>query len=178
MRAAILVPAAFLILTAVSGQSSGQQTQQSQRGQDSMATCPMHDSHAAMNKRGTEAMGFSQTETTHHFLLTANGGVIQVEANHAVDTTNRDAIRMHLTHITKMFSEGDFDIPMFVHDTVPSGVPEMKQFKEKIIYTFVTTPRGGRVVISSTDKDAVTAIQKFLRFQIIEHRTGDPMSMN
>lgn len=36
------------------------------------------DSHAAMNKRGTEAMGFSQTDTTHHFLLTANGGAIQV----------------------------------------------------------------------------------------------------
>jgi hypothetical protein len=178
MRAAILAQAAFLILTAAFGQSSGQQSQQGQTGQDSMATCPMHDSHAAMNKRGTEAMGFSQTETTHHFLLTANGGVIQVEANRAADTANRDAIRMHLTHITKMFSEGDFDIPMFVHDTVPPGVPEMKRLKEKITYTFVTTPRGGRVVIASTDKDAVTAIQQFLRFQITEHRTGDAMSLN
>lgn len=144
-----------------------------------MATCPMmHDSHAAMDKRGTEAMGFSQTETTHHFLLTANGGVIQVEVNRADDAANRDAIRMHLTHITKMFSDGDFDIPMFVHDTVPPGVPEMKQLKEKITYTFVTTPSGGRVVISSTDKDAVSAIQKFLRFQITEHRTGDPTELN
>ncbi|MFZ0333735.1 MAG: hypothetical protein WAN10_01865 [Candidatus Acidiferrales bacterium] len=138
----------------------------------------MHDNQAAMNKRGTEAMGFSQTETTHHFLLTASGGVIQVEANRTDDTANRDAIRMHLTHITKMFSEGDFDIPMFVHDTVPPGVPEMKRLKEKITYTFVTTPRGGRVVISSMDKDAVTAIQKFLRFQITEHRTDDPVSVS
>jgi hypothetical protein len=158
MKAAILAPAVFLILRAASGQSSSQ--------------------HAAMNKRGTEAMGFSQTDTTHHFLLTTNGGVIQVEANRAADTRNRDAIRMHLTHITKMFSEGNFDIPMFVHDTVPPGVPEMKQLKEKITYTFVMTPRGGRVVISSMDKDAVTAIQKFLRFQITEHKTGDPMSLN
>lgn len=77
-----------------------------------------------------------------------------------------------------MFSEGDFDIPMFIHDTVPPGVPEMKRLKEKITYTFVTTPRGGRVVISSTDKDAVTAIQKFLRFQIAEHRTDDPVSVS
>lgn len=144
-----------------------------------MATCPMmHDSHAAMNKRGTEAMGFSQTETTHHFLLTANGGVIQVEVNRADDATNRDAIRMHLTRITKMFSEGDFDIPMFVHDTVPPGVPEMKRLKDKITYTFVTTPLGGCIVISSADKDAVATIQNFLRFQITEHRTGDPMSLD
>lgn len=179
MRAAILASTVFLFLAAAAvGHSSGQQAQQGQSGQDSMATCPMHDSHEAMNKRGTEAMGFSQTETTHHFLLTANGGAIQVEANRADDTANRDAIRMHLTHITKMFSEGDFDIPMFVHDTVPTGVPEMERLKEKITYTFVTTPRGGRVVISSRDKDAVTAIQKFLRFQITEHRTGDPMTLN
>ena len=179
MRAAILAPIVFFgFTTAVFGQSSGQQAQQGQAGQGFMTTCPMHDSHAAMNKRGTEAMGFSQTATTHHFLLTENGGAVQVETNRADDATNRDAIRMHLAHIARMFSDGDFDIPMFVHDTVPPGVPEMKRLKEKITYTFVTTPRGARVVIYSPDKDAVTAIQKFLRFQITEHRTGDPMSLN
>jgi hypothetical protein len=178
MRAAILAPAVFLLLAAAFGQSSSQAAQHGQTGQDSMATCPMHDSYAAMNKRGAEAMGFSQTETTHHFLLTANGGAIQVEANRAADTTNRNAIRMHLTHITKMFSEGDFDIPMFVHDTVvPPGVPEMKRLRKDIQYSFEETPNGGRVVISSANKEAVEAIHCFLRLQIEEHKTGDPMDV-
>jgi hypothetical protein len=48
--------------------------------------------------------------------LKADGGVIQVEAKNAADATNRDNIRIHLTHIATAFASGDFDIPMFVHD--------------------------------------------------------------
>src|SRR5580698_5275640 len=32
-----------------------------------------------------------------------------------------------MQHIAEAFQSGDFDIPMFVHDTVPPGVPEMKK---------------------------------------------------
>jgi hypothetical protein len=83
-----------------------------------------------MNERGETGMGFSQT-TTHHFLMKSDGGVIQVEANDATDANNRDNIRMHLAHIAQAFANGDFDIPMFVHDTVPPGLPEMKRLREK-----------------------------------------------
>ena len=47
--------------------------------------------------------------------------MIQVEARDSTDATNRDDIRMHLGHIAKAFQIGDFDIPVFVHDTVPTG---------------------------------------------------------
>jgi hypothetical protein len=122
-------------------------------------------------------MGFSQTATTHHFLLNSNGGVIQVEANDSTDAANRNEIKMHLRHIAKAFQSGDFDIPMFVHDTVPPGVPEMKKMRNNIQYAFEETPNGGRVVISSTKKAALEAIHRFLRFQIEEHKTGDPMDV-
>lgn len=140
--------------------------------------CPMHDAHAQMNERGEHGMGFSQTATTHHFLLKPDGGVIQVEANDPKDTSSRDNIRMHLGHIAKMFADGDFNIPMFVHDTVPPGVPEMKELQEQIHYTFEETPNGGRVIIATTDKRAVDAVHRFLRFQIQEHRTGDPQQQH
>lgn len=132
------------------------------------------DAHSQMNERGEHAMGFSQTTTTHHFLLKPNGGVIQVEVKDPKDTNSRDNIRMHLGHIAKMFATGDFDIPMFVHDAVPPGVSEMKQLQKSIHYTFEETPNGGRVVIATTEKTAVDAVHKFLRFQIEEHRAGDP----
>jgi len=137
------------------------------------AMCPMHDAHSQMNERGEKGMGFSQSATTHHFFLKAEGGVIQVEANDSADGTSRDEVRMHLRHIARAFQNGDFDIPMFVHDTVPSGVPEMKRLQKEIRYTFEESTRGGGVVISSADKDAVAAIHSFLRFQIEEHKTGD-----
>src|SRR4029077_2158739 len=47
---------------------------------DPHADCPMHKAHAhddsastGMNERGEEGMGFSQTATSHHFLLNADG---------------------------------------------------------------------------------------------------------
>jgi hypothetical protein len=150
---------------------------QSSQKPESHADCPMHAAHAQMNERGEKAMGFSQTATTHHFLLNAKGGVIQVEAKDSADAANRNEIRMHLGHIAKAFQSGDFDIPMFVHDTVPPGVPEMKRFRKKIQYSFEETPDGGRVAISSANKEAVEAIHRFLRFQIEEHKTGDQLDV-
>jgi hypothetical protein len=161
------------------GNAAAQQSSNEQKkdAQDPHASCPMHDAHSQMNERGEKGMGFSQTATTHHFFLNPNGGAIQVESNDPADASDRDNIRMHLTHIAKAFQNGDFDIPMFVHDTVPPGVSEMKTLREKIKYSLEETPKGGRVVISSSDKDAVSAIHNFLRFQIEEHKTGDPIEV-
>jgi hypothetical protein len=135
--------------------------------------CPMYAAHTQMNERSEKGMGFSQTATTHHFYLNESGGIIQVEANASTDLTNRDDIRTHLRHIAHAFQTGDFDIPMFVHDTVPPGVPETKRLQKHIRYVFEETPNGGRVVISSTDANALAAIHRFLQFQIEEHATGD-----
>jgi hypothetical protein len=145
--------------------------------QKSGENCPAHDEHAKMNERGEQGMGFSQTATTHHFFLKPDGGTIQVEANDPKDTGSRDFIRAHLMHIAHAFSQGDFDIPMFVHDTVPPGEPEMERLKDKINYSFRETPNGGKVVIATSDPDALVAIHKFLRFQIAEHQTHDPTTV-
>jgi hypothetical protein len=43
---------------------------------------------------------------------------------------------------------------MFVHDTVPPGMPDMKRLRGKIRYSFEETPTAGRVVIATADKEA------------------------
>jgi hypothetical protein len=131
----------------------------------------------AMMHRGEMGMGFSQTATTHHFLLKPDGGVIQVEANGPSDADSLASIRMHLHHIAGAFQQGDFDIPMFVHNTVPPGEPEMKRLKDVLHYSVEESANGGRVIIRSENKDAVAAVHKFLIFQIEEHKTGDPTSL-
>jgi len=92
--------------------------------------------HSMVMQHGEQAMGFSQTQTTHHFLLTKDGGMIQVEANESNDTQSRDLIRTHLAHITKAFAAGDFSDPLAVHDKYPDGVPVMQELKGDIHYTF------------------------------------------
>jgi hypothetical protein len=174
-----LFATAVFCLAATVAQGQAPPAAQNEKTKDSQADCPMHKAHAhddsassAMNARGEKGMGFSQTTTTHHFLLSTDGGVIQVEANDPTDTATRDNIRMHLTHITKAFASSDFAIPMFVHDTTPPGVPVMKELKDKIHYKFEETPGGARVVIATADPDALAAVLQFLKFQIAEHKTG------
>lgn len=160
----------MILVLALTARLYAQSTQKA----ESPAECPMHDAHAHMEERGEKGMGFSQTSTTHHFLIQPSGGTIEVSVKDGSDAANRDATRMHLAHIAKEFQSGVFDIPMFVHDTVPPGVPEMKRLQKEIRYSFEESPSGGRVVISSANQDAVEAIHKFLKFQIEEHKTGDP----
>jgi hypothetical protein len=131
------------------------------------------DPHQQMNMRGNEVMGFDQDKTAHHFLLFDDGGAIDVSVKAADDTKNRDAIRSHLPHIAMMFGNGDFSAPMLVHSTDVPGTRELASFKDKVRYTYVETPRGGRVDIVTSDKAALDAVHKFLRFQIADHKTSD-----
>lgn len=146
-----------------------------------MQSCPMHKQHmkdasqhqADVEKHGDEAMGFPHDKTTHHFRLLSDGGAIEVSVNNSKDSQNMLAIRSHLAHIATMFSNGEFSIPMFVHDQVPPGVPLMKEKRTEISYSFEELPTGGRVSIKTTNPEALSAIHDFLRFQIEDHQTGD-----
>jgi len=171
--------AAFLVIGVVAA-TLHLQAQHQSKPQQPMTDCPMMKEHgmAGMNERGDHGMGFSQEKTTHHFYLTKTGGVIQVEANDPKDTASRDQIRQHLGHIAVMFAEGNFDIPAFVHDQTPPGVPEMQRLKTVIRYKYEETERGGRVRLSTDDAQALAAIQSFLRFQITEHKTGDSLEVD
>ena len=128
----------------------------------------------ALKKRGAESMGFDQDATTHHFLITDDGGVIQVTVNDPRDTANRDAIRAHLEKVARDFSAGVFDSPLATHGEVPPGVTDLQQRKGSVIYRYEAIDGGARVRIVASDPEAAAAVKEFLRYQIREHKTGDP----
>ena len=141
-----------------------------------------HEEHLAQMKkdadlkaRGARAMGFDQDKATHRFVLTSTGGMIEVEADKPIDLDVRDAIRAHLSTIAREFAAGSFDAPFATHAEMPPGVEELRRLRSRITYTFERTDRGGRVRIVSANPDAVRAVHTFLRYQIAEHRTGDPL---
>jgi hypothetical protein len=136
---------------------------------------PDHSKHQEMEHRGNQGMGFDQQKTTHHFLLRKDGGAIQVTAKSATDKDSLKEIRMHLQHIRRAFQSGEFNIPIFVHDQTPPGVPAMTKLKEQIHYRYESIENGGRVLISSRNPEAIAAVHDFLKFQITEHQTGDPL---
>ena len=133
--------------------------------------------HARVDERGDHVMGFDHSKTTHHFRLAPSGGSIAVSAKDPADTESRDAIRSHLAHIARKFSEGDFEAPMLIHDRVPPGVSTLREKKNLVRWTYEDTKAGGRIRIQTKDAAARSAIHDFLRFQSEDHRTGDPTSV-
>jgi len=137
-------------------------------------TSPQEPSHHdGVAARGDHAMGFSHETTTHNFRLSKNGGVIDVSANDPNDSATRGQIRMHLSHIVKRFSSGDFNVPMFIHDTTPPGTAVMAKLRSQIRYLYTDTPGGAKIQITTANAEALAAIYAFLRFQISDHQTGD-----
>jgi hypothetical protein len=53
----------------------------------------------------------------------------------------------------------------------------MKRLKNEITYTAGVTEKGARVRIRTENQEALEAIHAFLRFQITDHRTKDPLQV-
>jgi hypothetical protein len=143
-----------------------------------------HEEHLAqlqkdadLKKRGTAAMGFDQDKTRHHFRLSRGGGAIEVTANDPDDTASRDQIRTHLQSIAGEFTAGDFGKPVATHAELPPGVRAMQQRRRALTFVYEELPAGARVRISGSDAKAVAAAHQFLRYQIREHATGDPVTV-
>jgi len=132
------------------------------------------ETHHATNERGAMVMGFDQEKTAHHFYLYRDGGAIDIAVTHPPDPENVAAIRSHLPYIALMFGVGNFSAPILVHDSqhVP-GIATLTTRKDMVRYRYLETPGGGRVDIVTTDPQALSALHDFLRYQIVEHRTGD-----
>ena len=128
----------------------------------------------ALKKRGAEAMGFDQDATTHHFKLAPSGGSIEITVKNEKDEAALAAVRSHLRSIAADFARGDFDRPFQTHGEAPQGVPEMQKSRQEITYRYEDLPRGGAVRINTKDPQALDAVHAFLRYQITEHKTGDP----
>lgn len=130
----------------------------------------------ALKRRGALAMGFDQHKTTHHFLLLKSGGAIVVTAIGAQDAESIAQVRTHLREIAAAFGTGSFDKPLATHAELPPGAAVMAANASKIAYRYEEREAGGAVVVESRDAVTLAAIHEFLRYQIVEHKTGDPLT--
>jgi hypothetical protein len=143
-----------------------------------------HEEHQAqmakdadLKKRGAVAMGFDQEKTTHHFRLYATGGAIEVIANDATDAATVGQVRTHLREIAGEFATADFGKPLATHGEMPPGVRTMQDRRSTLSFHYEDTPAGGRVGITTADPAVIQAVHEFMRYQIGEHATGDPLTV-
>ena len=131
----------------------------------------------AQHQHMAGGMDFDQAATVHHFRLARDGGSIDIEVRRAGDVALRDTVRMHLRTLPQEFAAGNFDKPFAVHGETPDGVSEMTRLRERIAYSFESLKNGGRVRIRASSAEALAAVHAFLRYQIREHKTGDPLEI-
>jgi opacity protein-like surface antigen len=131
-------------------------------------TATADTSFAAMQERGRVAMGVDQYSSSHIFEPLPDGGRIVLQRD-APDTAGTGTIRAHLASIAAAFSEGNFDLPGFVHGETVPGAVVMAARRNDITYTTDTLPRGGEVMIQTSDSTAVAAVHEFLAYQRHAH---------
>lgn len=143
------------------------------------SACSRTDSSfEAMQKRGRMAMGVDQTTSTHHFDALPNGGRIELLRD-LDDSLGIAQIRAHLRLIQHAFQAGDFSTPQFVHMQSMPGTAVMEKKRDVIAYDYHDLPRGGEVVMTTTDAEALAAIHAFMGAQRMEHHAsgaGSPSS--
>jgi len=143
-------------------------------GQDHQSMDHQNTDHqAAPNQHGDQVMGFSHEKTAHHFVLTADGGLIEVRTNDIRDAASLRQIRSHFQHIVSMFAAANFNAPMLVHSQNVPGTATMTRLKADLHWDLQEIPRGARITITADNKEALDAVHDFLRFQIADHQTGD-----
>jgi hypothetical protein len=132
----------------------------------------------------TVAHELDHTKVTHHFHLYQNGGAIEVSVADSKDHATLEAVRQHLSGLGRA-PHGQDHAPQAhaattahgqaaAHDAAHTSMTGLSHLKEKVAYTYSETDRGGRVLIETTDPEALTAVHTFLKQQIQHHKTGDP----
>jgi hypothetical protein len=141
----------------------------------SRSTRSAHDSSgaadmafAAMQERGKMAMGVDQHTSTHTFDARPDGGRIELLRD-LDDSLGIAQIRAHLRLIQHAFQAGDFSTPEFVHMQAMPGTAIMAKKRDVIVYSYHELPRGGEVVMTTKDPDALAAIHAFMGAQRKEH---------
>ncbi len=128
-----------------------------------------------LKQRGALAMGFDQDKTVHHFLLRPAGGAIEVTSKDPGDAESIAQIRVHLREIADAFGKGEFAKPLAIHGELPPGAEAMAVNRTRIRYRYEERANGAAVLLETSDRATLKAIHAFLRYQIIEHKTGDPL---
>ena len=133
-----------------------------------------HAQHAAV------AHELDHSKVTHRFDLYQDGGAIEVSVKDAKDHATLEAVRQHLAtlgrephgpgHPTQAHDASRAHVRPAGHDAAHAV---MALPKENVTYAYSETDHGGRVLVQTTDAEALAAVHTFLKQQIQHHKTGD-----
>ena len=168
----------FVILTVIFGSISVATTS---HAQDSLSdnlnssstilsqSGPGNRNMSEMLQRRNIAMGFDQTQISHEFTATKNGGQIKITALEDKDQQTIKQIQSHTRDIQNDFTAGDFTKPFYIHALSVPGTDDMSQNKEQIHYQIQDLKNGSILILITNNSNLVSSINQFMTFQSTEH---------
>ena len=96
--------------------------------------------------------------SSKRILLDKQGGTIEIQTTHPDDKQTRDAVRQQLQEEAR--------------NGIALDSPTVQQHMKEIRYRYENTPRGGRIRITARSREALVAIQDFLRSQMSNSARG------
>lgn len=132
---------------------------------------------AMVHTMGGNVMPFDLEKTTHIFTMTETGGIQQVVADNATDTTQVQLIQQHLEHEAQRFSQGDFRDPTTLHGTQMPGVSLLSIRANSLTIRYTPLANGGQIAFEANDITLITAIHQWFGAQLNDHGR-DAMSLS
>jgi hypothetical protein len=127
--------------------------------------------------KDAKPLPFDEGKATQHFYLLKNGGAVELAAKDPADKPTIEAIQKHLELQAKNFEKGNFDITSTEKGKFPESVNTMKKLRKEITFEVMQLDAGAALRMFSVNTQARQAIQDFLKLQIEERHTGDPMEI-
>ena len=125
---------------------------------------------AEVAERGKDVMPFSLPATTHIFTRSAKGGVQQVVARKAGDSSQVKLVRQHLRQIREQFDAGDFSGPAHIHGHDMPGLEELKAAGPgRIAIAYKDIKGGGQLAYSTSEPTLVAALHRWFDAQLSDH---------
>ena len=128
-----------------------------------------------LNSRFSKALGIDADKISQHYYLVKNGGVIEFTSKDPADSATISAVQKYLEAQKDLFEKGKNETGSEIHGKVPDGVLTLKKLRNDITFFAVKTDGGAALRMFSVNTQARQAIQDFLKFEITEHKTGDPL---
>jgi hypothetical protein len=122
-------------------------------------------------------MPFDDGKAVHHFYLLKNGGAVEVAAKDPSDKPTIDAIQKQLELQAKSYEKGNFDATATEKGKMPESVNTMKKLRKEITFEVMQMDAGAALRMFSVNTQARQAIQDYLKQQIEERHTGDPLEV-
>lgn len=139
---------------------------------------PAANPEQEVESRFSRAMGVPVEKVTVHFYLVKNGGVVELSAKNPTDTTTAAALQKYLQNQKDLWEKGKETAVTDVHLRAPEAASTMRRLRNDITFFMAKTDSGGVLRMFSINEQARAAIQDYLRFEITEHKTGDPTTLD